>query len=122
MMTNVMVLKAATVARDIIAIVEHWVADIGCGHDLIPRSIVEDRDFPIMSAPGDGLSFSTATGKTEVAEVADVQVPELDEVVSPYILEAIPPVLSVGARRMPHGFTFTWLAGECPYFVWPDGY
>ncbi len=75
-----------------------------------------------MSAAGDGLSFTTANGKTEAAEVADVQVPELDEVVSPYILEATPPVLSVGARCMLQGFTFISLAGECPYVVRPDGY
>ncbi len=50
-----------------------------------------------------------------------MQVWELDEVANPYILEAAPPVLSVGARCMLYGFSFIWLAGECPYFVRPDG-
>ncbi len=62
-----------------------------------------------MSALGDDLSFTTANGKTEAAEVTDVHVTELGEVVSPYILEATPPVLSVGARCMLHGFTLSGL-------------
>ncbi len=81
-----------------------------------------DNNLPVMSAPGDGLSFTAANWKTEAAEVPDIEVQEFDEVVSPYVLEATPPVLSVGARCMLHGFTFIWLAGECPYFVRPDGY
>ncbi len=107
--------EAVTAARNFAAIVERWVADTGCGHDLIPRSVAAKHGLPLMSAPGDGLSFTTANGRTEAAEVTDVEVQELDEVASPYILEATPPVLSVGARCMLHEFTFIWLAGECPF-------
>ncbi len=73
---------------------------------MLPRSIAEEKNLPLMSTPGDSLSLTTANGKTEAAEVTDVQVPKFDEVVSPYVLEATPPVLSVGARSVLHGFTF----------------
>ncbi len=57
---------------------------------------------------------TTADGRTNANEVTDVQVWELDEVANLYILEATPPVLSVGARCMLYGFSFIWIAGECP--------
>ncbi len=77
-------------------------ADTGCGNDLIPRAIVESADFPVTSVPDASVQFQTANGTAEAAEVADVQVAELDEIVSSYIVEEAP--------------------GECPYFVRPDGY
>ncbi len=112
---------AAGIARTLNP-VKRWVADTGCGNDLIPRAMVESADPPVTSVSDASVQFQTANGTAEAAEVADVQVSELDEIVSPYILEETPSVLSVGARCMHLGYSFIWLAGECPYFIRPDGY
>ncbi len=54
--------------------------------------------------------FHTASGSTNADEVADVQVSELDEMASPYILDEPPAVLSIGARCMHLGYSFIWPA------------
>ena len=46
---------------------------------------------------------------------------ELDENITPYVLENTPPVLTVGYRCMEMGYTFMWPTAQEPYFIRPDG-
>ncbi len=63
--------------------VKRWVADAGCGDDLAPKNVVQTANLPVTGVADGGAVFHTANGKTDAVEVADVQVGELDEVVSP---------------------------------------
>ena len=56
---------------------------------------------------------------------ADVVVPmnvrELQETATPYVLESTPPVLSVGRRCMRVNQSFLWLNLRMPFFIRDDG-
>ena len=45
----------------------------------------------------------------------------LDENITPYVLENTPPGLTVGYRCMGLGYAFIWHTAQEPYFIRPDG-
>ena len=103
------------------ASVKYWLADTGCGYDLVARKHVakftdkiKQTDNPIM--------FNTANGMTDATNDILLRVEELDEDVEPYVLDSTPAVLSVGRRCVDFGYAFHWPAGSHkPYFVTPKG-
>ncbi len=80
--------------------------DTGGGYDLVPRQVVKDANLCVAGVGDGGVVFHTANGRTDAVEVADVQVGELDEVVSPFIWEETPAVLSVGSRCVHLSYSF----------------
>eukprot|EP00972_Heterocapsa_arctica_P016745 2470955-Heterocapsa_arctica.AAC.1 len=52
---------------------------------------------------------------------APMYISELHEKITPFVLKNTPAVLSIGERTMTKGYSFTWPAGENPYFTTPDG-
>ena len=97
-----------------------WIADTGSAQDLLTDRNLPDRfgyysDSPIRLITANGESSSTKQGKVEV--------PELKEIVKPYLVESSPAVLSVGTRRVDKGYDFIWKGskGESPYFITPGG-
>ena len=53
--------------------------------------------------------------------VANIFVKELDEEITPYVMDNSPPVLIVGYRCMEMGYTCVLPSGQAPYFVRLDG-
>ena len=112
---------AAAKGRNPTAHVRYWLADTGCGHDLVSRTHVRhvaDR----IKASNNPIKFNTANCNTDASEDILLRVDELDEDIEPYVLASTPAVLSIGRRCTDHGYPFTWPSGPDPlYFVSPQG-
>ena len=67
------------------------------------------------------ITFHTANGPTVPENVANIHVKEVDEDITPYILNNAPPVLTVGYRCMEMRYTFMWPGGQSPFLIRPDG-
>ena len=87
-------LSAAKVPRSVI---REWMFDSGCGNDLVSiESAAALRDnLRQLSEP---KWFATANGANQANKVIDLGVPELGEVVTPYVMDGCPDVLSMGYR------------------------
>ena len=96
--------------------VEKWIVDSGCGHDLVARILV--ASFPdIVFKVDRPITFNTANGLAPSTDQARIGVKELGQVVKAWIMEKSPAVLSLGRRCMQDGFDFIWRFGRTPYFV-----
>jgi hypothetical protein len=106
--------------RKHVELIQTWLVDIGCGHDLISKRDLKNVFIRLVKAESP-LTFNTANGKTTAKELAPLYCSELKEELLPHVLESTPPVLSVGRRCMEMGYSFVWLSDQDPYFVCPDG-
>ena len=85
-----------------------WIADTGCGHDLLCQRHIakhdQDRRTPVPAPP----QFSGVGG----CETANMKLPikslALQSEVDPFVLPATPDVLSVGRRCVRKGWSFYW--------------
>ena len=96
-----------------------WLVDTGCGHDLVSSTKVK------LSGGGTrrlekAVIFQIANGDTPSTHVAPISFRELNETIEPYILKGTPSVISVGNRTMNKGCPFVWKAGCKPYLITPD--
>ena len=97
-----------------------WLVDTGCGYDIVPkREVALMKRFVKLAKHT--ITFHSANGPTVTEYVANVYADELDEHISPYIINNTPPVLTVGYRCMEMGYTFVWPTGQKPFFIRPDG-
>ena len=81
---------------------ELWLADTGCGHDLVGSR--EARDAKLKLKVSDNpMRFQTANGETLGNMVAPIRLDEIDEVACPYVLQETPSVISIGKRTMNQG-------------------
>ena len=76
-----------------------WLVDTGCGHDLVSSTNVklsggETRRFKKV------VIFQTANGDTPSTRVAPISIRELNETIVPYVLKETPSVISVGDRSV----------------------
>ena len=91
-----------------------WLVDIGCGHDLISKTVAAQRSRYIRKG-GAPIRFSTANGTTNLTTtILPLSFKELGEVIEPYILDSTPPVITVGRRCMHSEYTFIWPSGTPP--------
>ena len=97
-----------------------WIMDTGSGYDLIARSHLtpDDEDFV---EPTKAVPLYTANGWTRVTERCSIQNPTLFQEITPLVMDASPPVLTVGRRCMEQGYAFHWTPGVPPVLVRPDG-
>ena len=101
--------------------VTEWLADTGCGHDLIQESDIVGLEGFVRSADVP-LQFRTANGAVVGRKQIDLQIPGFAAKVSPYVLPVTPPVLSVGRRCAKEGYQFYWPAKtSSPVLVPPLG-
>jgi hypothetical protein len=100
--------------------VKEWLVDTGCGYDLVSQNEIGliKRFVSKAKVP---ITFHTANGPTRTENIASIHVRELDENITPYVLDNTPPVLTVGSRCMEMGYTFVWPTSQDPYFIRPDG-
>ena len=97
-----------------------WLADTGCGHDLVSiREVGELKKLAFRAAKV--MVFNTANGPVRATMVISFFVKEFQETIEPYLLKETPAVLSIGFRTMQLGYSFLWPAGERPYFLLPSG-
>ena len=100
-------------------VVERWLIDTGCGHDLVAYEDV--RPFKqVLRRPKVPLGFHTANGPTNTKYTVKVMVRELADSSVVNVLKDTPAVLSVGRRCMKEGYSFHWPAGSPPFFITPD--
>ena len=60
-------------------------------------------------------------GEITTSSVLPVHSDTLSMCLKPYVLPETPAVVTVGRRCMKDGFSFSWPAGESPFFTRPDG-
>eukprot|EP00972_Heterocapsa_arctica_P018776 2776158-Heterocapsa_arctica.AAC.1 len=85
--------------------VELWLTDAGCAHDLVSLAGIArsgDRLCPLT----EHSNFQTANGGTISTHTAPMQIAELSEHINPYVLKESPAVLSIGDRIMNKGYSF----------------
>ena len=97
-----------------------WIADTGSAQDLLTDRNLPDRFGYYSDSP---IRLITANGESSSSKQGKVEVPELSEIVKPYLVESSPAVLSVGTRCIDKGYDFIWKGskGENPYFITPGG-
>ena len=98
-----------------------WLGDTGSGVDLIGKQALTREDVKDVYQSAQAQQLATANGVLFATDVVDMQVSALREVVSPYVLENTPAVLSIGKRCMQDGYEFRWRPNKAPYFITPQG-
>ena len=99
--------------------IKRWLADTGCGYDLISRSDVHKRHTQ-KANEDEVITLYTANGPTEVTHKVNLSIGALGES-SVMLLDETPAVFSIGRRVMHNGFSFRWDAGKQPYLTDPTG-
>ena len=100
-------------------VIDKWLMDTGCGHDLVARKEIKALAKMFRRA-GLPLTFSTANGQTHATLCLPLHLSALGEDIEPYVLDSTPAVLSVGKRCRKMGYSFIWLAGKSPVFITPS--
>ena len=95
-----------------------WLADTGCGHDLIGARVANSCGLPVVVGQPPP-SFDTAGGPAQAQAQVRVRIDSMGDIAEPWVLEDCPPVASVGRRCQNNGFSFVWPAGRNPYFITP---
>ena len=92
-----------------------WIADTGCGFDLLCMKWVDETDRKRLSKPDNPMLFS-GVGGTKAAELKlRLQSPALGGTVEPLVMENTPDVLTIGRRCVELGWSFWW----APYSLHP---
>ena len=101
--------------------VKRWMLDSGCGYDLTSIKAISKLSKHIRDAQHPQV-FNTANGPTPATKDIALSLPELLEVITPYILASTPDVLSLGRRCMDLGYGFWWQPySPTPILYRPDG-
>ena len=99
-----------------------WIADTGCGHDLLASKWVSECDKNKLLSSGSPLLFSGVGGEKPADMILRVKSPALETHVVPYVLDATPDVLSIGRRCVEEGWSFWWPPHSTePRFTPPSG-
>ena len=83
-----------------------WIADTGCGHDLLASKWVSECDKNKLLSSGSPLLFSGVGGEKPADMILRVKSPALDTHVVPYVLDATPDVIFIGRRCVEEGWSF----------------
>eukprot|EP00971_Amphidinium_carterae_P336950 6473550-Amphidinium_carterae.1 len=100
-----------------------WIVDSGAGIDLIGRQHISRHECNSTTHCSKPVGLSTANGRSSVDQRVQCEVEDLNVVLSPYVLESCPPVLSLGRRVIHDGFDFVWKASDPqhPKLISPNG-
>ena len=98
-----------------------WVADTGCGHDLIGRDEIPEFLRHLEEPAESKLTFHSANGETTASRQIGLQSGAIGGIVTPLILKSTPAVLSVGRRCLEEGYEFEWKPYQQPRFWTPKG-
>jgi len=92
-----------------------WIADTGCGHDLLAKRWVDEADKARLFESSSPLLFTGVGGEVPAKLKLLLHSAKLGKDVEPYVLDETPDVLSIGMRCVEHGWSFWWP----PYSVHP---
>ena len=95
--------------------------DSGAGADLKGAELCSARQLANATELTDPVELETANGNIEVTHVVHDRLRTLREETSSLLLPHSPWALSLGQRCMQQGYSFTWPAGENPYFTTSRG-
>jgi hypothetical protein len=102
--------------------IRRWLADTGCGDDLVQTSLVlkgGGKAYIRMRAP---KYLNTATGLTSITKEMTMCIPQLDEMAEMLCCQNSPEVISIGKRCLEMGYAFFWPpVSKRPFFIKPDG-
>ena len=98
-----------------------FMIDSGSGVDVVCElSILEFLEYVYESDTP--LSLLTANGVVEATRQINIWIPALKEMVSPYVLEETPDLLSMGMRVIVRGYSVSWTGfSEVMRVTKPDG-
>ena len=84
--------------------VKMWLVDTGCDYDIVSKreTALIKRFVSKAKVP---ITFHTAHGPTRTENNANIHARDLDDNITPYMLENTPPVLTVGYICMDLGYT-----------------
>ena len=88
-------------------LVKMWLVDTGCCYHLVSKREVAHMKIFVEQAKHN-FTFHTASRPIVTEDAANVYVQELDDIISPYILNNTPPALTGGYRCTGMGYTFIW--------------
>ena len=99
-----------------------WLADTGCGFDLVDKADVPDWAMQnFLTELAEPVVLNTANGQVVCDKTVSLQVGPLCQEIEPLILEDTPSVLSIGLRCFKMGYSFIWKPYKTPYFITPEG-
>ena len=81
--------------------IESWVFDSGAGPELMSRCLANKKS---VKKAEETLTFWTANGRTNTAQVCEEKLSVLNEKVKAYLLKDTPAILSLGVRCMQLGY------------------
>jgi hypothetical protein len=101
--------------------IRRWLADTGCGYDLVQTSMVEELGGQSLIRLRGPKYLQTANGVTSLHHEITMRVPQLDEFAEILRIRNTPSVISVGKRFVEMGYCYHWPPySESPFFVKPD--
>jgi len=99
-----------------------WIADTGCGHDLLASKWVSECDKNKVKASESPLLFAGVGGEKPADMTLRVKSPALNALADPFVLDSTPDVLSIGRRCVEDGWSFYWPPYSLtPTFTSPKG-
>jgi hypothetical protein len=102
--------------------IRRWLADTGCGHDLVQTSLVvreRGEAYIRLRAP---KYLTSANGLTSITKEMTMYLPQLDEMAEMLCCPSTPSDISIGKRCLEGGYAFHWPPySQHPFFIKPDG-
>jgi hypothetical protein len=88
--------------------IRRWLADAGCGYDLVQTSIVEYLGGQSLIRLRESKFLQTANGATSLHHEITMRIPQLDEFTEILRAKNTPSVVSIGGRCVAMGYCFHW--------------
>jgi hypothetical protein len=102
--------------------IRRWLADAGCGYDLVQTSMVEELGGQSLFRLREPKYLQTANGVTSLHHEITMCIPQLDEFTEILRMRNTLSVISIGKRCVEMGYCFHWPPySESSFFVKPDG-
>jgi hypothetical protein len=102
--------------------IRRWLADTGCGYDLVQTSMVEELGGQSLIRLREPKYLQTANGVTSLRREITMYIPQLDEFAEISRVRNTLSVISIGKRCVEMGYCFHWPPySESLFFVKPDG-
>ncbi len=95
-----------------------WRLDSGSSCDLVEQASLPQVETHSAQCQ---KTLETANGIVQTDQVCDVDIPLLQQQLSPFVVDISPALLSLGKRCMLDGFSFNWPAYQRPTLTTPQG-
>ena len=100
---------------------ERWIADTGCGDDLICHCDMTTHDWEGVEPAPKGLCLDSANGPVCASATIAYQCTSTGDVIESLIMKDSPPVHSIGRKGHQEGWGFYWEPYKVSYVSLPSG-